>query len=118
MLYHVIHSLGYRPLNITISPENIKQVPPYQNVDCLVTGTPGPITINWYYNNTQGWPIFSSGRIRVEQITSGSGYDAGLRLVLNSSFPDYDSGVYICVAKSDWEEVERSVIINFTIDSM
>lgn len=114
------HSLGYRPLNIVISPRHgyhWQQVPPYQNLDCLVTGAPGPIIINWYYGSTHGQPIPSIGRVHAEHVIS-SGYDGGLHVVLNSSFPDHDSGVYICVAKTDWEQVEQSININFTINSM
>lgn len=114
----MIHFLGYRPL-IIISPRNIshwEQLPPYQNLDCLVTGAPGPITINWYHGNTSE-PISSFGRIHVEQLNNASVFDGGLRLVLNSSFPDRDSGTYICVAMSNWEQVEQSININFTIHS-
>ena len=96
---------------------------PYQNIDCLVTGAPGPLTINWYYNTIQGQPISIDGRIYVEHIDSVHidsviGYDNGLRLVLNSSFPDYDSGVYTCIAKTDWEQAEQSLNVNFMISSM
>lgn len=114
----MIYSLGYRPLDVTISPRSIHQVPPYQNIDCLVTGAPGPISVNWYHDNTEGWPISSYGRIHVEQIINvSSGFDIGLRLILNSSFPDYDSGWYICVAMSNWEKAEHSLNIKFSISS-
>ena len=104
-------------MNITVAPVSVWQVPPYHDVDCLVTGAPGPITIRWYYGNTRGWPIASSGRIHVEQVISSNVNDGGLRLVLSSSFPDYDNGVYICVASNGWEVVEQSLTINFTIGS-
>lgn len=110
----MIH-LGYHPLNITITPRSIHQVYPYQNIDCLVTGAPGPLTINWYYNSQ---PLSIIGRIYVEYIDNVIGYDNGLRLVLNSSFPEYDSGVYVCIAKTDWERAEQGLNINFMIGGM
>lgn len=101
---------------MTIHPVNTQQVPPYQDLDCLVTGAPGPIHINWYYNSIHGRPIADGGRIHVAKISNGSGYEGGLRLVLKSAFPRYDSGIYICVAKTDWEVTKQSLRINLTID--
>jgi len=92
---------------------------PYQNVDCLVSGGPGPVTVNWYHKNTNGEPISSHGRIRVEEMISDGVFDVGLRLVLNSSLPYYhpDAGLYICVAKNDWEQVEQILNISFAIST-
>ena len=114
----MIRSLGYRPLRVTIRPERIQHsVPLDQNVDCLVTGGPGPFTISWYYNTTRGRPFFTSGRIYVERTGSIDGYDDGLRLILNSSLPELDSGVYICVAKTEWEEAEQSIDVDISSGS-
>ena len=93
-------------------------MPPDQNVDCLVTGGPGPFTISWYYNASNCRSFSTSGRIHVEHIGSINGYDDGLRLILNSSLPEHDSGVYICVAETEWEKVEQSIEIDLTNGSM
>lgn len=118
----MIHCLGYHPLTI-VSPSNSyrwQQTRPYQNLDCLVTGAPSPIAVNWYHKNIDGRPISSHGRIHVEQLISSDGeFDAGLRLVLNSSLPNHDpdTGLYVCVAKNVWEQVERSLNITFAINA-
>ena len=112
--------LAYSPLNIVISPihgNHWQQVPPYQNLDCLVTGAPGPLDIEWYYMSTPSQLLSTIGRIRVDHVSS-SEYDGGLRLVLNSAFPIHDSGVYTCVAKNGWEQVKQTINIDFITDGM
>jgi len=107
------HWAGYQPLSITYNHDNNpwQQVHPYSNVDCMATGGPGQVTIKWYHQNDI---IPYYGRIRVEDITMAN--FTVLRLVLESAFPDIDSGLYKCVANNEWHDpVERSLVIDFGI---